>query len=56
MNPEIIAALARHILTLFAGGMAAKYGIDGGAMDAIIGGAAALAGVGWSMYDQKKGE
>lgn len=56
MNPVLIQALARHILTAIAGGLAVKYGIDGGAMEAIIGGAAAAAGVGWSIYDKKKGE
>lgn len=54
MNPVIIQALVRHILTALAGGFAVKYGIDGGAMEAIIGGAAAAAGVGWSVYDKNK--
>jgi hypothetical protein len=55
MNAQIIAALARHILTTIAGGFFLKYGVDGGAAEAIIGGASALAGVGWSIYDKKKG-
>lgn len=54
MNSTIIQALVRHILTAVAGGFAVKYGVDGGTMDAIIGGAAALAGVGWSVYDKRK--
>ncbi len=54
MNATIIQALVRHILTAVAGGFAVKYGIDGGTLDAIIGGAAALAGVGWSVYDKRK--
>lgn len=54
MNSMIIQALVRHILTAVAGGFAVKYGVDGGTMDAIVGGAAALAGVGWSVYDKKK--
>ncbi len=54
MNAMIIQALVRHILTAVAGGFAVKYGIDGGTMDAIIGGATALAGVGWSVYDKRK--
>lgn len=54
MNATIIQALVRHILTAVAGGFAVKYGIDGGTMDAIVSGAAALAGVGWSVYDKKK--
>ena len=56
MNAVIIQAIVRHILTAMAGGFAVKYGVDGGTMDAIIGGAAALAGVGWSVYDKKKGQ
>lgn len=54
MNATIIAALVRHILTALAGGFAVKYGVDGGTIDAIVGGAAALAGVGWSVWDKKK--
>ena len=54
MNPVIIQALVRHILTAAAGGFAVKYGIDGGTLDAIVGGAAALAGVGWSIWDKKR--
>lgn len=53
MNPTIIQALVRHLLTALAGGFAVRYGIDGATMDAIIGGAAALAGVGWSVYDKR---
>ena len=56
MNPVLIQALVRHILTAVAGGFAVKYGIDGTTLDAIIGGAAAAAGVGWSIYDKKKGQ
>ncbi len=56
MNPVLIQALVRHILTAIAGGFAVKYGVDGTTLDAIIGGAAAAAGVGWSIYDKKKGE
>jgi len=54
MNAMIIQALARHILTALAGGFAVKYGIGNDVMDAIIGGGAALAGVGWSVYDKRK--
>jgi O-antigen/teichoic acid export membrane protein len=56
MNQQIVASLARHLLTAVAGGFFLKYGVDGGAAEAIIGGASALAGVGWSIYDKKKGE
>lgn len=54
MNATIISALVRHILTALAGGFAVKYGIDGGTMDAIVGGAAAAAGVGWSVLDKRR--
>ena len=53
MNATIISALVRHILTAAAVGFAVRYGIDGGTMDAIIGGAAAAAGVGWSVWDKR---
>lgn len=54
MNPTIIAAVVRHILTALAGGFAVRWGIDGGTMDAIISGAAAAAGVGWSIFDKRR--
>jgi hypothetical protein len=54
MNATIIQALVRHILTALAGGFAVKYGIDGGTIDAVVGGASALAGVGWSVYDKRR--
>ncbi len=53
MNAVVIQALVRHLLTAVAGGFAVRYGIDGGTMDAIIGGAAAAAGVGWSVWDKR---
>ncbi len=54
MNAMIVQALVRHILTILAGGFAVKYGIGNDIIDAIIGGGAALAGVGWSIYDKRK--
>ena len=54
MNAMIIQALVRHILTALAGGFAVKYGVDGETMNAVIGGAAAAAGVGWSVWDKKR--
>lgn len=54
MNPAIVAALARHVLTAAAGGLAVKYGVDGATVDAIVGGLAALAGVGWSVWDKRR--
>lgn len=54
MNATIVQALVRHILTALAGGFAVKYGIDGGTMDAIISGASAAAGLGWSLADKRR--
>lgn len=56
MNSMVIAALVRHLLTAIAGGFAVKYGVDGATMDVIVSGAAAAAGVGWSIYDKKKAD
>lgn len=53
MNATIIQALVRHFLTAIAGAFAVKYGVDGGTIDAIIGGASAAAGLGWSVYDKR---
>lgn len=54
INSTIIQAIVRHFLTGMAGGFAVKYGIDGGSIDAIVGGLSALAGVGWSIYDKRQ--
>jgi len=54
MNATIIQALVRHLLTALAGGFAVKYGVDGGTMDAIISGASAAAGLGWSLWDKRQ--
>lgn len=54
MNATMIAAIVRHLLTGVAGGFAVQYGIDGGTMDAIIGGVAAVAGVAWSLMEKRK--
>lgn len=54
ITSQVIAALVRHILTAVAGGFAVKYGVDGGSVDAIVGGVAAAAGVGWSILDKRK--
>jgi hypothetical protein len=54
MDAAVITALARHILTALAGGLAVRYGVDGATSDAIIGGLAALAGVAWSIYDKRE--
>lgn len=54
MNAMVVQALVRHLLTAIAGAFAVRYGIDGGTVDAIVGGAAAAAGVGWSVWDKRK--
>ncbi len=54
MTSTIVQAVVRHILTAVAGGFALRWGIDGGTLDAIIGGAAAAAGVGWSVWDKRR--
>ena len=53
MNATMISAIVRHLLTAVAGAYAVQYGIDGGTMDAIIGGVAAVAGVAWSLADKR---
>jgi hypothetical protein len=53
MDATIIQALVRHFLTAVAGAFAVRYGVDGGTLDAIIGGASAAAGLGWSIYDKR---
>ena len=54
MNATVVAAVVRHVLTAVAGGMVVKYGVDGATADAIIGGIAAAAGLGWSLLDKRK--
>ena len=54
MNAAMISAIVRHLLTCVAGAYAVQYGIDGATADAIVGGVAAAAGVGWSLLDKRK--
>ena len=54
MNPVIIQALIRHLLTVAGGGFLATYGISGSTLDAVAGAVATLAGVAWSMYDKRQ--
>ena len=54
MNSAILQSLIRHILTAIGGALAVKYGVDGDTMNAIVGGASALAGVAWSVYDKRQ--
>lgn len=54
MNATMITAIARHVLTTVGGAYAMKYGVDGATLDAIIGGASAVAGVVWSVWDKRQ--
>lgn len=54
MDAQMVAAIARHVLTGIGGALAARYGIEGDAIEAIAGGAAALAGVLWSIADKRR--
>ena len=54
MNATIVAAVVRHLFTAIGGGVAMKYGVAGSELEAIAGGAAALAGVIWSIADKRK--
>jgi hypothetical protein len=54
MNATIISAVVRHLLTAVGGGLAVKWGIDGGTWEAIIGGASAAAGLVWSIAEKRK--
>jgi len=54
MNSAIVAATARHLLTAIGGAYAMKYDVDGASLDAIVGGASALIGVVWSLWDKRQ--
>lgn len=54
MNVTIVQAVVRHILTAVAGGFFVQHGISGDVQNAIIGGIAALVGVGWSIFDKRR--
>lgn len=56
MDAAIVTGVVRHILTAAGGALVAKYGVDGASVDAIVGGLAALIGVGWSIWEKKKGD
>lgn len=55
MNKEILAKIIRHVLG-FAGGYLVAKGIDvdAASLDAIAGGLAAAASIGWSLWAAKK--
>jgi len=53
MNKEIVFSLIRHFLTLLGGAIAARYAIDGAAIDAASGAVLTLVGFGWSVWDKR---
>lgn len=54
MNATIVASLVRHILTAVGGGFFVSWGLDGDAIDAVVGAISTLAGIGWSVWDKRK--
>lgn len=54
MNPTLISAVVRHVLTAAGGGLAVSWGIDGATWEGVVGAIATLAGLGWSIYDKRK--
>jgi hypothetical protein len=54
MNPTIVTAVIRHVLTAVGGGLAVSWGIDGATWEGIVGAVATLAGLGWSVADKRK--
>ena len=54
MNAMMISAIIRHILTTIAGAVTTHGVVSGEQWESIAGGAAALAGVVWSLADKRK--
>lgn len=54
MNPTIVSAVVRHLLTAIGGGLAVSWGIDGATWEGIAAAVATLAGLGWSVIDKKR--
>jgi hypothetical protein len=54
MTPEIIASIARHILTAVGGYFVSKGVVDHGVVEAIVGGVVAAIGLGWSIINKVK--
>lgn len=53
MNPVLIQAVVRHLLTTVGGGFFASFGVTGSELQAVAGAVATLAGVAWSLYDKR---
>lgn len=54
MTPEMISAVARHILTAVGGYFVAKGTIDQASVEAIVGGIVATIGLAWSLIAKAK--
>jgi hypothetical protein len=54
MNASIVASLVRHILTAVGGGFFVSWGLDGDAVNAVVGAISTLAGIGWSVWDKRR--
>lgn len=53
MDKEYVTGLVRHSLTAVGGFLVARGYTDSGTVEAVIGGAAALVGLVWSMAHKK---
>jgi len=53
MNAEYYSALVRHILTAVGGFLVARGLTDNATVEAVIGGAVALVGLGWSLFHKQ---
>ena len=53
MNPILVQAIVRHLLTAVGGGFFASFGITGSTLEAVVGAVSTLAGVAWSLYDKR---
>lgn len=53
MNTAMILGLARHVLTMAGGYLAAKGLLDPTAVDTVVGALLTIAGAGWSLHSKK---
>lgn len=54
MNSTVVSALVRHILTAVGGGFFVSWGLDGDAVNAVVGAVSTIAGIAWSVWDKKR--
>lgn len=52
ITADIVAGLARHLLTSFGGAVVTAGYIDGSDFNTVVGAVATLFGVGWSIYQK----